>query len=156
MYNSTLPSTSALEGGLGGQHHAPAALPTGKDPVSIVQDTGWAPGPVWSVRKNLTPTGIRSPDRPAHSAVAIPTELSRPPNTFTLFLLIYFFSKSFSKDNSCFSARKANSKTRTSLQYVATDICNAARASQSPGGGEARRSLFGAGKQYRRARRKTD
>jgi hypothetical protein len=44
---------------VGGQHHAPAALPTGK--------TRWAPGPVWTCGKNLAPTGIRSPERPGHS-----------------------------------------------------------------------------------------
>jgi hypothetical protein len=51
-----------------GQRHAPAALyPLGKDPVPIVQETGWAPGPVWTGAENLAPTGIRSPDRPARS-----------------------------------------------------------------------------------------
>jgi hypothetical protein len=39
---------------------------TGKDPVPIVQEAGWAPGPVWT-GGNLGPTGIRSPDRPARS-----------------------------------------------------------------------------------------
>jgi len=39
----------------------------GKDPVPIVQETGWAPGPVWTGAENLAPTGIRSPDRPARS-----------------------------------------------------------------------------------------
>ena len=39
----------------------------GKDPVPIVQEAGWAPGPVWTGAENLVPTGIRSPDRPAHS-----------------------------------------------------------------------------------------
>jgi hypothetical protein len=39
----------------------------GKDPVPIVQEAGWAPGPVWTGVKNLVPTGIRSPDRPARS-----------------------------------------------------------------------------------------
>ena len=38
-----------------------------KDPVPIVQETGWASGPVWAVAENLAPTGIRSPDRPARS-----------------------------------------------------------------------------------------
>ena len=50
--------------GVGGQHHAPAALP-GKDPVPIVQEAGWAQGPVWTGAENLAlPIGIRSPDRP--------------------------------------------------------------------------------------------
>ena len=39
----------------------------GKDPVPIVQEAGWAPGPVWTGAENLTPTGIRFPDRPACS-----------------------------------------------------------------------------------------
>ena len=39
----------------------------GKDPVPIVQEGGWAPGPVWTGEENLTPIGIRSPDRPARS-----------------------------------------------------------------------------------------
>jgi hypothetical protein len=38
-----------------------------KDPVSIVQEAGWAPGPVWTCAKNLALIGIRSPDRPARS-----------------------------------------------------------------------------------------
>ena len=32
----------------------------GKDPVSIVQEAGWAPGPVWKGAENLVPIGIRS------------------------------------------------------------------------------------------------
>jgi hypothetical protein len=39
----------------------------GKDPVPIVQEAGWAPGPVWTCAKNRTPTGIRSPDRLARA-----------------------------------------------------------------------------------------
>jgi hypothetical protein len=39
----------------------------GKDPVPIVQDVGWAPGPVWTGAENLAPYGFRSPDRPACS-----------------------------------------------------------------------------------------
>ena len=53
--------------GVGGQHHAPAALPPVKTRCPIVQEAGWAPGPVWTGAENLAPTGIRSPDRPAHS-----------------------------------------------------------------------------------------
>jgi hypothetical protein len=39
----------------------------GKDPVPIVQEVGWAPGPVWTGAENLASIGIRSPDRPARS-----------------------------------------------------------------------------------------
>ena len=51
--------------GLGGQHHAPAAFTPWKGPAPIVQEAGWAPGPVWIGAENFAPTGILSPDRPA-------------------------------------------------------------------------------------------
>jgi len=50
-----------------GQRHAPAAFTPGKDPVPIVQEAGWTPGPVWTGAENLAYTGIRSTDRPARS-----------------------------------------------------------------------------------------
>jgi len=39
----------------------------GKDPVPIVQEAGWAPGPVRTGAENLASTRIQSPDRPARS-----------------------------------------------------------------------------------------
>jgi hypothetical protein len=39
----------------------------GKDPVPIVQEARWAPGPVWTGAENLAPTGFRSPDRAVRS-----------------------------------------------------------------------------------------
>ena len=57
--------TTALEGVRG---VTPRPLfTTGKDPITIVQEAGWAPGPVWTGAEKLAPTGIRSPDRPARS-----------------------------------------------------------------------------------------
>jgi hypothetical protein len=44
--------------------HRPLFTP-GKDPVPIVQEAGWAPGPVRTRAEDLVPTGIRSPDRPS-------------------------------------------------------------------------------------------
>ena len=38
----------------------------GKDPVPILQEVGWAPGPVWTGRKSYPHRGS-IPDRPAHS-----------------------------------------------------------------------------------------
>jgi hypothetical protein len=38
----------------------------GKDPVPILQEAGWAPGPVWTDRKSR-PHRDSIPDRPAHS-----------------------------------------------------------------------------------------
>ena len=61
-----------------GQHHAPAALYPGKDPVPIVQEAGLASGPVWTGAENLACTGIPSPDRPAHSQSLYLTELLGP------------------------------------------------------------------------------
>jgi len=46
--------------GVEGQSHAPAASIPRKDPVPIVQEAGWAPGPIWTGAENLVPTGIRS------------------------------------------------------------------------------------------------
>ena len=44
-----------------------AIFTPGQDSVPIVQEAGWASGPVWTGAENLAPTGIRSPDRPARS-----------------------------------------------------------------------------------------
>jgi len=44
--------------GADGQPHAPAAFTPGKDPVPIVQEAGWAPGPVWTGAENLAPPGF--------------------------------------------------------------------------------------------------
>ena len=44
--------------GMGGKRHAPAALPPEKDPVPLVQEAGWAPGPVWTGAENLAPPGL--------------------------------------------------------------------------------------------------
>jgi hypothetical protein len=52
--------TTALKGGEGSASHPSHSLP-------IVQEVGWAPGPVWTGAENLAPTGIGSPDRPARS-----------------------------------------------------------------------------------------
>ena len=52
--------------GVSGQQHAPAALYPGKDPVPILQEAEWAPGPVWTGRKSrLHRDSI--PDSPARS-----------------------------------------------------------------------------------------
>jgi hypothetical protein len=58
--------TSALDGG-GWSEPRPGRFTAGKDPVPIVQEAGWTPGPVWTGAENFTLTGIRSPDRPVHS-----------------------------------------------------------------------------------------
>ena len=50
-----------------GQRHAPAALRQERDPLSIVYEAGWAPGPVWTGAENFVHAGIQSPDRPTRS-----------------------------------------------------------------------------------------
>jgi hypothetical protein len=50
---------------------SPGRFTPGKDPVPIVQEAGWAAGPVWTCAKNLAPTRIRSPDHPARSTKLI-------------------------------------------------------------------------------------
>jgi hypothetical protein len=57
--------------GVGGQHHAPAALPQEGAPVSIVEEAGWAPVSVWTCLRWGSDT---SPWR-----VAIRAVISRPP-----------------------------------------------------------------------------
>jgi hypothetical protein len=52
---------------LGSQRQVPVALAQEKHSVPIVQEVGWSPGVVWTGVENVTPTGIQSPDRPAHS-----------------------------------------------------------------------------------------
>jgi len=52
--------------GVGGQPHALATSIPGKDPVPILQEAGWALGPVWTGGKSrLHRDSI--PDRPARS-----------------------------------------------------------------------------------------
>jgi len=45
-----------------GKRRSSAVFTPGKDLVPIVQEAGWAPGPVLTGAENLAPTGIRSPD----------------------------------------------------------------------------------------------
>jgi len=58
--------TAALEGGEWSAARPSRTLPPGKDPVPIVQEAGWAPGPVWTGGKSR-PHADSNPDRPARS-----------------------------------------------------------------------------------------
>jgi hypothetical protein len=53
--------------GVGVQRTSLSFYPREGDTVPIVQEAGWAPGPVCTGAENLAPTGIRYPDRPARS-----------------------------------------------------------------------------------------
>jgi len=56
----------ALEGDEGSASRPGHSLPLER-PLPIIQEAGWAPGPVWTGAEKIAPTGIRSPDRPARS-----------------------------------------------------------------------------------------
>ena len=58
--------TAALEGGERSAALPGHTLPPGKDPVPIVQEAGWAPGPVWTGGISR-PHRDSIPDRPARS-----------------------------------------------------------------------------------------
>ena len=58
--------TKALEGGEWSAARPRLLFPPGKDPVPILQEAGWAPGPVWTGRKSH-PERDSIPDRPSHS-----------------------------------------------------------------------------------------
>jgi len=65
-YRSTLSLTSELDV-VGGQRHAPAALPPGMTPGTHYTG-GWVgPGAAWKGARNLFHTGIPFPDLPARS-----------------------------------------------------------------------------------------
>jgi len=54
-YSCTLSLTSALDGGWVVNATPRPFYPRERSPVSIVQDAGWAPGPVCAVIENLAP-----------------------------------------------------------------------------------------------------
>jgi hypothetical protein len=66
MYNCTLSLTS-VPYGCGWSTPGPGHFSPAKEAAPIVQEAGWAPGPVWRSAENLALTGIQSPDRPALS-----------------------------------------------------------------------------------------
>ena len=97
-YSSTLSLTSELDG-VGGQRHAPAALPPGKTRYPLYRRLGGPhgrPGVVWKI---LSPTWIRSPDRPARTDCPTgplpPVSGSIPP------LLLYIFMECTRQDCHC-------------------------------------------------------
>ena len=67
-----------------GQRHAAAALCPGKDPVPILQEAGWAPGPV----ENLAPTGIRFDLRTVQSVASRYTDYATRPTILIIVIII--------------------------------------------------------------------
>ena len=58
---------AALKMWVGGSAPRSGRFTQGKEPVPIVQEAGWVPGPVWTGEESLASTGIRSPDRKSRS-----------------------------------------------------------------------------------------
>ena len=71
--------TAGLDGGEWSAARPGRILP----PVLILQEAGWASGPVWKGGKPR-PHRDTIPDRPARSSVTIPTELPGPQNKYVL------------------------------------------------------------------------
>jgi hypothetical protein len=71
----------------------------GKDPVPIVQEAGWAPGPVWTGADNLASTGIRSPDLPVLSQSLYP--LSYSAHSYNNILRLKFYKNFWRVSHSC-------------------------------------------------------
>ena len=82
--------TAALEGGEWSAARPGRTLPPGKDPVPILQEAGWAPGPVLMGGKSR-PHRDSIPDRPARSSVTITTELPGPKQFFYMKLIPLYF-----------------------------------------------------------------
>ena len=81
--------TTALEGGEGSASRPGPSLPR-KVKVTIVQEAGWTPGPVWTGAENLAVTGIRSPDRPARSQSLCQLRYPTQDICFTIIKLWYY------------------------------------------------------------------
>jgi len=82
--------TAALEGGEWSAASPGPTLSPGKDLVPILQEAGWAPGPVWTGGKFL-PHLDSIPDHPACSSVAIPTELPDPLSHIWYYYYYYYY-----------------------------------------------------------------
>jgi len=76
----------------------------GKDPVPILQEAEWAPGPVWTDGKSR-PHRESIPDRPANSQspyrLSYPAHIHTPPHTHTY--IYYLYSFNFPSHEGCFS-----------------------------------------------------
>jgi hypothetical protein len=70
-YSSNLSLTSALDGG-GWSTPRPSRFTLGKEARYRLHTK--ASGPAWAGTENLTLTGTRHPDRPAHADYAIPLQ----------------------------------------------------------------------------------
>ena len=100
-YSSTLSLTSALEGWVATSSHRPLYLRE-RDPVPMVQKSGWAPGPVWTGAENFASTEIRSPDLPRSIPAPKLNQFSSHQTSLTPVLILF----------SCLTPKGPDSSTR--------------------------------------------
>ena len=100
-YSSTLSLTSTLDG-VGGQHHAPTALPQGETRYPLYRRLREPQGPSEQVRKISPTTGIRSQDRPVRSESLYRLSYPGPPLVhLKKFLKVSNKYKGYTKPPSC-------------------------------------------------------
>jgi len=89
----------------------------GKDPVPILQEAGWARGPVWRGGKSR-PHRDSIPDPPARNSVAIPTELHDPHVSLYLSIIPYIMhNKTCTTNNKKEIIKNAIQKVRLVCRY---------------------------------------
>jgi len=122
-YSHTLSLTSALDGD-GWSTPRLGRFSAGKDPVPIVQEVGWASGPVWTGAENLAYSGIRSPDRLARSESQYRLSYPGPPSAH---LLIQIYKER--PFNKAVSRRLSTANSRLQYQTRPCEICSRRRNS---------------------------
>jgi len=82
---------------VGVQRHTPAALTPQNDQVSIVQDTGWAPGLVWTGSESLLPFSGFDPRtvQPVASLYRLSHPSPRHPKLFQFLIPFYTLTELF-------------------------------------------------------------
>jgi len=113
--------TAALEGGEWSAARLGRTLSPGKDPVPILQEAGWAPGPVWTGGKSR-PHRDSIPDRPPRSSVTIPTELPGP--RYSVLLFVKYRCKSI------FTENLSNEEKSYIYIYICVFVCYLGRTIQ--------------------------
>ena len=74
-----------------GQSHALTALHWQRDPASIIQETGWAPGLVWMGVETFAPHQDSIPKLPSLQWVTIMTILSQPTKCVCVCVCVCFY-----------------------------------------------------------------
>ena len=135
MYSSTLSLPRHLDGDGWSSPH-PGRFTPGKDPVPIVQEAGWAPGLVWTGVKNLAPTRMRSPDRPARCELMYRLCCPSPLSAKVQYLFPFSFPVLLSWGEQVSGLQNLTCESRQKTSIVVSDpltcfITSIARAAQS-------------------------